>query len=157
MGNDLWADHSSPSERRARLGCVISPRDVQTQQLLERKVARIFFNTYCLCFHLITEHCVSDAFTERGSISHSSAARPSLVHRRKMMIRRLPSIYHRGGRGGGGEDVGFAPLSVSRSACRLLLGTEWSEKLGRIRISCREKKRKSVWSVGSRDDIHRQI
>ena len=76
-----------------------------------------------------------------------------LVHRRKMMIRRLPSIYHGGGRGGGGEDVGFAPsVCLSPGVCVDC----WSEKLGRIRISCREKKRKEERLVG-RDDIQRYI
>ena len=91
------------------------------------------------------EHCVFLMRSQNLEVSRLAllpAALP-LVHRRKMMIRRLPSIYHGGGRGAG-RRCWLCPLCLSPGDC----GDCWSEKLGRIRISCREKKKRAFGRSG---------
>ena len=117
MGNDLWAAHSSPSERAAALLllCYLSPPRC-TGMLKQNKSCKLrqhdfsyYVPTSDSCCSAILENALSEP--KRIFLT----ALYSLVHRRKMMIRRLPSIYHRGR----GEDVGFGPLSLSLPLCLL--------------------------------------
>ena len=89
------------------------------------------------------EHCVFLMRSQNLEVSRL-ALLPALplVHRRKMMIRRLPSIYH------GGEDVGFAP-SVCLPETVATAGRRNSAEL-EFHAEKRKKER-----LVARDDIQR--